>query len=138
MEITLGAWIPLGSAATTPDGRLRLPVPPAGPGLYRFLLTAPAPSVYIGETEELRRRFGQYANPGPSQRTNLRMNARMREVLAAGGTVAVETCTDASVAIATCLEPLDLLMRSHRLLAEESALAGARATALGTIENAGG
>lgn len=64
-EVTLGSWIRLGPAATTADGRLRLPEPPAGPGLYRFLFTAPTRSVYIGETEEFRRRFGGYTNPAP-------------------------------------------------------------------------
>lgn len=66
------------------------------------------------------------------------MNARMREVLAAGGEIAVETCTDASVTVAAGRETLGLRVRSHRLLAEECALAAAREMSLETIENSGG
>ena len=137
MRVELGSWRALGPASVT-GGRLVLPVPPAGPGLYRFRLSAPAPSVYVGETEDLRRRHYQYANPGPTQRTNQRMNGRMLAVLAAGGSVEVDVCTAVAVAIGECSEALDLRIRSHRHLAEEAALEQARSSGLGAVENAGG
>ena len=138
MRITLGEWRHLGDARVESTGRLALPTPPTGPGLYRFLLSGSSHSVYVGETEDLPRRFYGYRNPGPSQRTNQRMNQRMLDVLAAGGRVAIEVCTGAVIEVGTCHEPLDLRVKSHRLLAEEGALAAARAEGLGTVENAGG
>jgi hypothetical protein len=66
------------------------------------------------------------------------MNQRMLDVLRAGGRVAIEVCTAAGVEVGACQEPLDLRIKSHRLLAEEAALAAARAEGLGAVENAGG
>ena len=39
---------------------------------------------YIGETENLARRFGNYGNPRATQETNIRINARLLEALHAG------------------------------------------------------
>ncbi|PTM39379.1 GIY-YIG nuclease family protein [Bosea sp. 124] len=45
---------------------------------------------YIGKTtQSLRKRFAGYRNPGQGQRTNLRCNAKIREVLAAGDEVRI-------------------------------------------------
>jgi hypothetical protein len=93
--------------------------------------------VYVGETDDLPRRFAAYRNPGPSQRTNRRMNMRMLDVLHSGGRVAIEVCTMAVVEVGACQEPLDMRLRSHRLLAEEAGLAAARSEGLGAIENTG-
>jgi hypothetical protein len=138
MRISLGPWRSLGHASVAASGRLGLPAPPPGPGLYRFLLAAPTRSVYVGETEDLRRRFYQYCNPGPTQRTNQRMSARMLVAISAGGTVAVEVCVAATIEVGSSSEPLDLRVKSHRLMAEEAALEAARGSELGTVENAGG
>lgn len=138
MRVILGPWQPLGEVGLDPDGRLRLPRPAVGPGLYRFLLHDASRTAYVGETDELTRRFGHYRNPGPSQRTNVRLNDRMRAVLASGGSIAVEVCTRADVEVGSCREPLDLRVKSHRLLAEETALAEVRRLGLDAVENVGG
>ncbi len=53
------------------------------PGIYRFRIRgSKGKALYVGETENLARRFGFYRNPGPSQQTNVRMNAKFREALA--------------------------------------------------------
>lgn len=45
---------------------------------------------YIGKTtRSVRKRFVGYRNPGKRQRTNLRCNAKIKEVLAAGGEVRI-------------------------------------------------
>jgi hypothetical protein len=45
---------------------------------------------YIGKTtQSVRKRFAGYRNPGQGQRTNIRCNARIKEVLAAGGEVRI-------------------------------------------------
>ena len=115
-----------------------MPTPPPGAGLYRFLLAGSSSSVYVGETEDLPRRFYGYRNPGPSQRTNQRMNERMLDVLRSGGRVAIEVCVTATVEVGTCQELLDLTRKPHRMPAEEAALVAARVEGLGAVENVGG
>lgn len=45
---------------------------------------------YIGKTtQSVRKRFAGYRNPGQDQRTNLRCNAKIKEVLVAGGEVRI-------------------------------------------------
>jgi hypothetical protein len=139
MRIVLGEWQTVGSVKLDREGRLAMPPPPHDGGLYRFRLQGRgAPSIYVGETDELVRRFGQYRNPGPTQRTNIRMNSRMREHLAAGGTVLAECCTEAWIHVGAEKEELDLSRKSHRMLAEETALAEAGTSAVDQIENIGG
>lgn len=138
MKVELEEWRQLGMATLGADGRLILPSAPPAPGIYRFRLLGPGPSVYIGETDQLPRRFSQYRSPGPSQRTNLRMNERMRLNLGASREVAVDVAIHAWVQVGGAREPLDLNRKSHRMLAEEAALDDARASSLGTVENVGG
>jgi hypothetical protein len=138
VKTTLAPWRPLGAANVTAAGRLVLPTPPRTPGIYRFLLYGPSSSVYVGETEDLARRFYQYGNPGPSQRTNLRMRGRMADAIGAGGSVQIEVCDSATVSVGSCSEQLDLRVKAHRLLAEDEALAEARSAGLGAVENVGG
>lgn len=75
-------------------------------------------SVYIGESDNLARRMGNYRNPGPTQPTNERLQARMLETLAGGGKASVSVALAATVDGAT----LDLTVRHARLLAENAAL----------------
>ena len=56
-------------------------------------------TVYVGETDRLKRRLQHYRTPGPSQRTNVRLNELMRMVLQAGGQVGVHVIEGASVEI---------------------------------------
>jgi hypothetical protein len=136
MRIDLGEWQTVGSVKLDREGRLAMPPPPHDGGLYRFRLQGRgAPSIYVGETDDLVRRFGQYRNPGPTQRTNTRMNNRMREHLGAGGTVLAECCTEAWIHVGAEQEGLDLSRKSHRMLAEETALAQVGASAVDQIEN---
>lgn len=56
-----------------------------GPALYRWLVDDPQGcEVYVGETEDLPRRLGQYLRPGRRQRTNQRVKAWLEDRLAAG------------------------------------------------------
>jgi hypothetical protein len=112
------------------------------PGLYRMTLTSGVagarPQVYIGETDNLRRRLSSnYRNPGPSQQTSLRVNALLRAHLTAGGQV------DLAVAVAATLwrdgdeQALDLHRKAGRLLAESAALVLAQVTADADVLNLG-
>jgi hypothetical protein len=112
------------------------------PGLYRLTLTGGVagarPQVYIGETDNLRRRLSSnYRSPGPTQQTSLRVNALLRSHLAAGGQVDVAVVTVAVVHLRGDDQALDLRRKAGRLLAENAALVLAQATADADIMNLG-
>ena len=121
-------WQPLG-LVTVEAGKLVFPSPPAKPGVYRFALPARVDRArsYIGQTDGLPRRFAHYRNPGPSQRTNIRINALMTELLVEGGQVAVLVAVDGELSIASKPIRLDFADKAHRLFAEGAALVSAGA-----------
>ena len=127
MKIDAGPWRELGAVRLGPDGKLMIPDPGPGPGIYRFRLTrGGAPSVYIGESEDIRRRFGQYRTPESSQRTNIRVHGWMFERIEAGGTLEVAVVAQAVLRVGESHERLDLGRRTSRLLVEEHLLDEAR------------
>ena len=113
------------------------PLPRNRSGIYRLLLTAPdgATALYIGETDELRRRSGNYRNPGPSQRTSLRINALLKNHLSESGTIAMAIATQATLEINGISGDLDLARKASRLLAENAALVQATLAGADRIEN---
>ncbi len=80
------------------DGKLKFPQLSETPGSYCFTFAKSSGEVtiYIGETAQLQRRFQHYRTPGPSQTTNIRINALMKEILNSGGEVRVSVITSAS------------------------------------------
>lgn len=114
----------VGAVSIGADAKLRFPLLPTTPGVYRFRLLgrSDSTSAYIGETDNLRRRASHYRNPGPSQSTNIRMNGRIRSHLDSGGTVEFATTTGALVTVGGNGVPLDLSQKAHRLLLENAAL----------------
>ena len=79
-------WQGLGTMRRDEKDLLTFPVAPRRPGLYRFRLCGIGQiRHYIGETDELRRRFQHYRTPGRTQQTNIRLNERFRVHMAAGG-----------------------------------------------------
>ncbi len=117
-------WQPLGRLEQDENGRLLFPVAPRQPGLYRFRLLGNGDiRHYIGETDELRRRFQHYRTPGPSQKTNIRMNEEFRQHFSAGGTIEVDITSDGiSVSIAGAVLVGDVADRAIRRLLEHAAL----------------
>ena len=106
---------------------------PTDPGVYRFSFTdadGQLVGVYVGESDNLARRMGNYRNPGPTQPTNQRLHARILEILAAGGGAALTVATAASIDD----DALDLAGKPARLLAENLALVRAAQQRL-PIEN---
>src|SRR5512147_689147 len=88
-------WEPLGEIRLDGSGRLAFPKAPLRPGLYKFrFVAANQVDVYVGESDQLARRFQHYRTPGPSQRTNLRLREKMTQHLKDGGTVEVQIATD--------------------------------------------
>jgi hypothetical protein len=119
-------WTDAGRIELDATGKPVFGVLDAVPGLYRMMLTGSGLTrrkVYIGETDNLRRRLsGNYRNPGPRQQTSLRINALLREHLAAGGSVTLATASCAHLRIAGVDEDLDLTRKAGRLLVENAAL----------------
>lgn len=89
-------WTALGPAVIDSSGKLGFPKLPTSPGLYRFsvLKLDGTRSEYIGETDNLQRRFAHYRNPGPTQATNLRLNALFRQSLSEGGQIDISVAVE--------------------------------------------
>ena len=110
------------------------------PGLYRMTLTGGAldrPQIYIGESDNLNRRSGNYRNPGAGQQTSLRINALLREHLDRGGQVSLAVMTTATRWVAGEELPWDLTRKAGRLLAENAALVTSHIAAGADIINLG-
>ena len=90
-------WHPKGPLLIDSNARVTFPKVAAAAGLYRFSARYPDGRCanYIGESENLHRRFGNYRNPGPSQPTNLRINAWLKNLLDEDGEVFVTTAEQA-------------------------------------------
>lgn len=117
-------WQLLGRLRNDAGQGLIFPVAPHRPGLYRFRLHGNGvPRHYVGETDELRRRFRHYRTPGKSQQTNIRMNGEFRDHLAAGGSIEIDIVVDSiDVMAADQPVPVDLDDKSTRRLLEHAAL----------------
>lgn len=120
-------WRTAGAVTLAADGRLRFPSGPPMPGLYRMTLTGRPdqrrPEIYIGETDDLHRRWSNYRNPGLSQRTNVRLNSLLSEHLQAGGEVRLSVVTSAAVLNGERESAeLSLARKSARVLAEHAAV----------------
>jgi hypothetical protein len=84
-------WIRIGTVRLDTQGKLVFPSLQEEPGIYRFQFArGGATHAYVGETDRLRRRLHHYRNPGPTQRTNICINALLKEVLREGIMVELE------------------------------------------------
>ena len=117
-------WIPIGRVTFDGDGRLTFPEAPQSPALYRFRIrNGGEEAIYIGETENLARRFGFYRNPGPSQQTNVRVNAKFREALSLGAQIGVAAVlSDAWIEHNGTRVAADLSSKVVRCLLENAAI----------------
>lgn len=125
LELSVGmTWRVLGPLTLDDSGKLIFPSVPDSAGLYRFrLLGAGQSRHYIGETIRLRRRFAHYANPGPSQMTNIRINALLREHLEAGNRIEIDIMIGAdSMVIAGNPVPVNFSDKATRRLFEHAAI----------------
>jgi hypothetical protein len=116
----------LGRVELDGSGLLLFPPAPEAPGLYRLQLRgADGRGRYIGETENLRRRFQHYRTPGPRQETNLRIRDRLVTALVIGTEVAVAiVASGVDIRIGGAPHPVDLGLKPVRLLLENAAIIG--------------
>lgn len=119
-------WRAVGDVVLDPAAKLAFPRAAAEPGVYRLEVDHAQPSVYFGEASDLRRRFRQYRNPGPSQQTNQRLNDLVGRVLANGSRCRV------SIVEVQWFEgkfrevELNLRLKAARVLVESAAIVLAR------------
>jgi len=130
-------WTEVGRIGLDAQGKLSFPSLPREAGMYKMAITEAdgATAIYIGEADELRRRFAHYRNPGPTQPTNKRINALLKQLLANGGRASLAIATSATLEIKGVSDPLDLTKKAGRLLAENAALVTAALAGASRIEN---
>ena len=116
-------WKEIGTITLENDD-LRFPGTPATAALYRFrLVSETGARSYIGETINVQRRFAHYRKPGPTQATNIRINAVFREHLKDGDAIFVDLITsDVTIRNGDAEIPVDLTDKPTRRLIENAAL----------------
>ncbi|MFS8102681.1 hypothetical protein LFM09_36690 [Lentzea alba] len=115
----------VGGEVGLSDDKLVFPRLPRVAAIYRltFANSAGRPRIYVGETNNLRRRVGNYRNPGPTQRTSQRLHDELVRHLAAGGTVSLSVAVEADIETDGQRSVLPLARKTARVLAEHAALA---------------
>ncbi|HWE73697.1 MAG TPA: hypothetical protein VG328_11100 [Stellaceae bacterium] len=132
--VTVGVkinWIPLGRVTLSETSTLVFPRSPTAPGLYRFRIRKESrESLYVGETENLARRFGNYRHPGPTQQTSMRINVRLRADLKAGADVSVACVTEGAwiTSPSGAEKPADFTLKAVRCLLENAAIIASNGT----------
>jgi len=118
-------WQPLGSLVLGEDGKLTFPKTGNTPALYCFKVKrGTRESRYIGETDNLNRRMGNYRNPGPTQQTSLRMNALLKSELTAGSEIAISVISSGAwIETPKGRKAADLSSKIIRCLLENAAIA---------------
>jgi hypothetical protein len=119
-------WRPIGEVRLDTAGKLVFPSARTEPGVYRLEVEGDRAAVYFGEASELRRRFGQYRNPGPSQQTNRRLNDLLGSVLSTRGRCRVSLVEVLSFEGGSRNVGLDLRLKAARVLVESVAIVLAR------------
>ncbi len=117
-------WQPLGKISVDQHDRILFPKAPNIPAIYRFRIRyTKREATYIGETDNLSRRFSNYRNPGSTQQTSLRINAVLKEALDMGAEISISAVmTKASVDRGKGLETVSLSSKAMRCLFENAAI----------------
>lgn len=105
-------------------GKIEFPQVPRVPAVYRltFIAVDGPTRIYVGETDNLRRRVGNYRNPGPTQRTSQRIHGELVQHLTAGDSVRMSVATEAEIEADGQRTALPLARKTARVLAEHAAL----------------
>lgn len=124
-SITLSfEWKELGEIVLDMVGGLVFPAVTLGAGLYRIRIVLDGRSrFYVGESQSLRRRFGNYRAGPPGQKTSYRIHHLLKDALAEGAQIAVDIVTD-GVALTingAAISP-DLADKATRRMIEHAAI----------------
>ena len=117
-------WKAAGYLTLDNKGKIVAPPLEQKPGLYSIRMINPdgIEHRYIGESDSLRRRFGNYRNPGPTQSTSIRINAQIINLLRGGGAAVVMIATDLWLGHESAVLDIDLREKSVRRLFENLAI----------------
>ena len=117
-------WCPIGQVQLDKIGRIVFPDVKKTPALYRFRIRkSRKEKMYIGETVNLKRRFGNYRNPGSSQQTSKRINKILVTMLKEGAEISVSVMmSGAWVDKGNGQEVLDLSSKVARCFLENAAI----------------
>lgn len=117
-------WRRVGDVQLSDDGKLVFPRTTSDPGLYRFdLESSEGPATYIGETDQIARRLQHYRTPGPSQKTNIRLNELMRSMLSEDHRITAAVVTgDITISLGSEDCRVDLNRKLDRVLLEHAAI----------------
>lgn len=128
-------WTHLGMLALDETSKLVFPKAPLCPGLYRFdFEDREAPAAYIGQSDQVARRFQHYRTPDPSQKTNIRLNQIMRDRIMSARRISVAIATDGfSIHLRGSCCSFDLVRKLDRVLLEHAAVFSARAAGLAIV-----
>ncbi len=119
-------WINAGNLTVTGDNKIVFPFLPESPGIYRFhCLTQIDPWLYIGEADNLKTRMSSYGKPGPTQGTNIRLNALFRSALEEDQRITLETVTAATLEVDNSRVAANLSDVFVRRLVEDAAIVAA-------------
>ena len=131
-------WKVLGKVVLDDAGGLSFPKAASAPAIYRFQLRLPdTQAQYIGETENLARRFAHYRSPGPSQATNLRLNATFKAALEAGADITVTVAkSGAWIDRGTLRQDADFTSKVVRCLFENAAILDTGAAGIESLNRA--
>jgi len=122
-------WLEMGPVSLDAD---RLVFPGAEtkrPAIYRFSLqhSDGSESCYVGETNNLYKRFSGYRNPSDGQPTNRDVNGRLKKALTEGATVTVSAIFDGiRIEICGVSHNADLQSKTIRCLLENAAIMASR------------
>jgi hypothetical protein len=118
-------WVPLGRLALDAKGKLKFPAIASDPGLYR-LRTPKAEgrmAVYVGESDNLQRRFQNYRQGSEGQATSHRINGWLKKLLADGSEISISAITETAWFVDGGEQaPADLSAKAVRRLFEQWAI----------------
>lgn len=122
-------WIESGELTLDAQSKLVFPKLSVHPGIYRFRLAKDGQkSVYIGESDNLPRRFQHYRTPGPSQATNIRLNKIFVDALGSSHRISVDVIVNTAwISSDRGEEQADLTVKATRMLFEHAAIIQSRA-----------
>lgn len=119
------SWTHVGTIGLDRSRKLEFPSVPETPGLYRMRIPrlGSNDSRYVGEADNLRRRFQHYRTPGRSEKTSVRINQFLIYALEQGSVVALSIVTSqAWITQSGTKQPADLSLRAVRRLFENFSL----------------
>lgn len=104
-------------------GKLIFPMVSEEGSVYRILIESHVKKeCYIGETNNLQRRFEQYQSPGPSQKTNIRLSQLMFDGLKKGRIIGVQRMKSIAVSVDRVSVDVDFMDKEMRRLLESAAI----------------